>query len=120
MKLIDREKLLEKIREQKNDLTRYCGCYTYLMRDEQINYDQLERIEEMIADEPVVEDAVPVKFGYWRNFGHCVSYKPMEIAVCSVCGAHSPVGDYAVDRPAINYCPCCGAKMKQEKMIRNK
>jgi len=65
MELIDRGKLLEKIQEQKNDLTRYRGGYTYLMQDEQINYDQLERIEEMVASEPVVEDVAPVKHGHW-------------------------------------------------------
>lgn len=56
MELIDREILLEKLRDMRFQITEKRGGYHYLRDYEKEKYEAIERIEEMIEDEPVIDE----------------------------------------------------------------
>lgn len=60
MKLIDKEKLLEKLCNMRFEITNHRGGYQYLRDDEKEKYEAIEQMEDIIKDEPIVEDVAYV------------------------------------------------------------
>lgn len=104
MELIDREKLLEKLCDMRFEITKHRGGYQYLRDYEKEQYENIEKMEDMIKDELVIEDVVPVKRGRWL--------KQDGYTECSECKYwyDSTENEDIGDRP--NYCPNCGSRNK--------
>ncbi len=64
-KLIDKENLIEKIDDKKNELTKHCGVRSFLYGEDRDEYDWLDRLAEMVESEPDIEDVAYVKRGKW-------------------------------------------------------
>lgn len=138
MELIDRTPLLEILDEQKFELTRHRGGRQFLFEDDVAEYDFLERMQEMLENAPIIEDAAPVVHGHWVLDAEQGSCRDFHVkAHCSECGyewfGKNGVGNHSYvfsafingNREAAlefvlqnakkmkidNYCPNCGAKM---------
>ena len=115
---IDADKILKKIESRIGYFNQY---YPDLIE----NIGELETCEEFINDEPTAE-VKPIVYAEWvikktkqrTNYktaqtGHC--YWLHEQYVCSNCGERPLVerADDCADEVLSNYCPNCGAKMKE-------
>lgn len=101
MRLIDLDAFREEydLRERCEDCGRRdkkaCDYPTYSARD----------FCGWLDDAPTV-DAVPVKHGRWKDYGHCS---------CCGWGWSDLVYDRTEQMNRMNYCPCCGACMDLEE-----
>ena len=104
MRMIDADKLMEKIKEPCKDCTQMdCGCF---LCDQCEITEEAERIEEA----PTV-DAEPVRHGHWDKHYHEEEDFAEWWAKCSECGYTEAVFARGHICSNWNYCPRCGAKM---------
>ena len=80
----------------------------------------LESIETLMADGEVYDieydpkSAEPRKKGKWEYFSENIDGLSFGIKRCSMCGASKPMKLFHWEDTEINFCPNCGADMRED------
>ena len=83
-------------------------------------YDLCENIDQEFLHIDVIVDALenlpsaePRKKGKWEYFSENIDGLSFGIKRCSICGASKPMKLFHWEDTEINFCPNCGADMRQ-------